>query len=315
MVLVGLAALTLRAVFISRQAGGLDADNVTVGLMARHILEGRQYAFFWGQAYLGSFEAYLAAFYFAVLGSGDIALQLAPFTTTLGFLASACRLAWDLGGARVAGLTLALLALGSLDVTLWTITPRGGYPAMVALGTLVLLLATRLTGRPGPAETRRWIVLGLAAGVGLWTHLLIGVYFVAVAGHLVLARRLRLATPGPWWGAAFFLVGSLPLWLHNVTHGFATVALAPPPRGLDPLENIRMALTFNLPKSFGARLLPRPWPLLPWPLVAVVVGVPLIALADRVRVWLRAGWAAGGRPDSVLGLLLASTALAVLLTP
>ena len=59
LVLVGLA---FRLAVIASPLGEIDGDEAVVGLMARHIaFLGELPAFYWGQPYLGSLEAFSAA--------------------------------------------------------------------------------------------------------------------------------------------------------------------------------------------------------------------------------------------------------------
>ena len=82
-------ACLLRLFIIVSPLGWLDADEAVVGLMARHILQGERPLFFWGpsQEYLGALEAYVAAGLFAVAGSSNPALKLAPGLFSVGFVA------------------------------------------------------------------------------------------------------------------------------------------------------------------------------------------------------------------------------------
>jgi hypothetical protein len=45
-----------------------NADEAIVALMARHILQGERPIFFYGQAYMGSLDAYLVALGFLLFG-------------------------------------------------------------------------------------------------------------------------------------------------------------------------------------------------------------------------------------------------------
>jgi hypothetical protein len=312
---LGAAGLAVRLAFLWRQAGELDADSATIGLMARHILAGRHYAFFWGQGYMGSVEAYVAALGFALLGAGDIALQLAPLALSAGFTVAAYVWARRLGGPPAALVTLALLAVGPPTLTLWQVTPRGGYAATLALGTVVMLIATDLGERGAGGAGRRWVALGLVAGLAFWTHLLSGVYLLAAAAYLLLRDPRRLTGRGPWLALAAFALGSLPLWLHNVANGFVTFTLLAPPRPLDLWANLSVALADSLPKLLGARALTHGEALLPVALVGVVAGVPIAALAWFGGHLARALGAGRRPPDLLAGLLLLATAGAVLLSP
>ena len=53
---------------INRNVVPFNSDEAVVALMARHILQGERPIFFYGQAYMGSADAYLVATGFWVFG-------------------------------------------------------------------------------------------------------------------------------------------------------------------------------------------------------------------------------------------------------
>src|SRR5439155_22965826 len=60
-----LFAIVLRIILIVQGWPATDSDEGTLGLMARHIAYRGEYSiFFYGQGYMGSFEAYFAAILF-----------------------------------------------------------------------------------------------------------------------------------------------------------------------------------------------------------------------------------------------------------
>ena len=62
----------------------IDADEAIVGLMAKHILEGRPWPiFYYGQYYMGSFEALLTAVVFMLFGQSNFTLKLTPLIFSL----------------------------------------------------------------------------------------------------------------------------------------------------------------------------------------------------------------------------------------
>ena len=77
---VALGLLALAAIYrlalLARGWPALDSDEAVIGLMARHILHGDRPTFFWGQNYMGPFEAYFAALLFALFGSSTFVLGL-----------------------------------------------------------------------------------------------------------------------------------------------------------------------------------------------------------------------------------------------
>jgi hypothetical protein len=195
-----------------------DSDEATFGLMALHISErGAHPIFFYGQNYMGAVEAYLAAGAFRLFGPSLFALRLSTITLSAGFLVCAYLLARLLYGRGLALATLALLAIGSHVALFLQVFTNGGYADTLIFGALLLLLAT-LLARPeaGALTQRRWRLLaygawGLAAGLGLWSDVLI-LPFILASGLLLLAFRWREALHG--MGAAVIaglVIGAIPL--------------------------------------------------------------------------------------------------------
>src|SRR5207247_2455482 len=72
-----LFAIVLRIILIVQGWPATDSDEGTLGLMARHIAYRGEYPiFFYGQGYMGSFEAYLAAILFHLFGPSLFVLEL-----------------------------------------------------------------------------------------------------------------------------------------------------------------------------------------------------------------------------------------------
>jgi hypothetical protein len=85
-----LAGLALRGWILAGPLGEVEADESVVGLMALHIQQGEQVAFYWGQPYVGSLEAYLAAAAFALLGPSNAVLKAVPGFVFLVFMSLFC---------------------------------------------------------------------------------------------------------------------------------------------------------------------------------------------------------------------------------
>lgn len=116
-----------------------DADQAIVGLMAKHISEGRAFpVFFYGQSYLPALEAYLAAPVMWVLGPTEVALKLPVVAMNI-----AAALLLLKATMRDAGLRPVLALVATLPVVLPPFVP--GTRFMEAMGGNVEpLLATML---------------------------------------------------------------------------------------------------------------------------------------------------------------------------
>ncbi|MBE0690593.1 MAG: hypothetical protein IH587_10785, partial [Anaerolineae bacterium] len=63
-----IVAIIGRILLLLSNTVSFHSDEAIVGLMARHILAGERPTFFFGQAYMGSLDAWLVALGFRLLG-------------------------------------------------------------------------------------------------------------------------------------------------------------------------------------------------------------------------------------------------------
>src|SRR5574341_1375409 len=77
-------AVALKALLLALDCVPFNADEAVVALMARHILQGERPVFFYGQAYLGSTDAWLVAGAFLIFGQRVIAIRLVQVALYLG---------------------------------------------------------------------------------------------------------------------------------------------------------------------------------------------------------------------------------------
>ena len=102
MVLLVVAAVAIaRSVVFMLPGVRFDADQAVVGLMAKHISEGRAFpVFFYGQSYLLALEAYLAAPLMWLLGPTEVALKLPALAVNLTAMLLLVWLATATSGCR-----------------------------------------------------------------------------------------------------------------------------------------------------------------------------------------------------------------------
>ena len=163
-----LLALSGKLALLGAQAFPFNADEAVVALMARHILQGERPLFFYGQAYMGSLDAFLTAGLFALFGPQVWvvrALEALLFASTITVWYFFCAEAFD--SLTVARIAVLLLAVPPVMVTLYTTVSIGGYGEALLLGSLSMLLALQI--RRGKTHPGRWLILGFTAGIGFWS--------------------------------------------------------------------------------------------------------------------------------------------------
>lgn len=289
--IVGLG-VAYRLAYVFDLAGKIDGDNAVVALMAKHILEGRHYAFFWGQSYMGSLEAYSIATAARAFGLNDLVLRGVPLAYALLYMASFHALGRRLGGEALGRVSLVLAALCPPLLAAWSSAPRGGYAEMLFLGQLALLLALSIVQEK--REDRKQVLLvalGFVAGLAFWTNLVSLGFLLTAATILFCCDRRLFVRPAAVLGVAAFVLGSLPLWLHNLRHGFDTFTLLTSSRsGASPLAAARSLLVAHGPKILGIRDLVGEQAILLPPLGWLIGGVIVFGLGWEIAARVRDLW-------------------------
>lgn len=206
------------------------ADEAVVGLMARHIVQGETPTFFYGQAYMGSLDAYLVSTGFRLLGDSVNTIRLVQMALYLSVVATGYIVAWRFSGSgRIALAAGLLLAVPTVNVTLYTTATLGGYNETLLFGNLLLLLSYDVTHEHRYSRWR-WGTLGFVGGLGWWTNGLIVAYALPVAlllSYMLFIRRIlpvRSAFGMFLLAVAAFLVGSAPWWIFDITHNGAAMS-------------------------------------------------------------------------------------------
>jgi dolichyl-phosphate-mannose-protein mannosyltransferase len=241
-----LAGAALRLWLALGPHSGVDSDEAIVGLMAFRLLHHGEIppAFFWGQNYGGSLEAFFVAPFLWLFGTSALGLR----TASIGLGLVTAWLTWRVGrrlfSVNVAAFVGLLALFWPLALVWFGTRERGFYPATAVCGMAVVLLALRIDATP--AQPRHWIALGFATGVGWWLSVNIAYYALPIAtwlvvrGHWRQVRNIAYALAAAAAGAAVWIAASF-------TRGWTT---------LDGPEVLRSSSFFERFKVFWERGLP-----------------------------------------------------------
>lgn len=235
------AAVAVRLDFMRAVRFAIDGDEAIVGLMGKHILEGRGIPiFYYGQHYMGSLEALMASLSFSLFGMTPFTLQLVPLAWSVALVPLVYLVGQSVMGRRAGLVAAILMSVPPPALIVWSSKARGGFIEIVFLGTLAIYLAT-LWFRDSPERVRYPAAVGFVVGLGWWVnnqiayaiaaigifavcHLGIGPLVGAVTGRSAPGSMRRLLVAGAV-GALSFLVGSSPYWNYNVQRGFPSAGM------------------------------------------------------------------------------------------
>ncbi len=290
-------AIGLKLWLLIAEAVPFNADEAVVGLMARHILAGRWPTFFYGQAYMGSLDATLVAGVFALLGPSVTGIRLVQIALYAGTVLTTMMLARRVTGSQGAALVTGLLmAVPTLNVTLYSTASLGGYGEALLIGNLLFLLALRIAnGKWGKAWP--WVLWGLLAGLGFWAFGLTLIYIIPTGMFLArtawqrreegqIPRNLALAAAAALVGGAPWLIwawgrGLGPLLAELMGSAIAGATPGEPLRAV--LSHIVNLLLFGVTVTFGLR---PPWAVRPLAVALLPLAVLFwIAALAGIRGW------------------------------
>jgi 4-amino-4-deoxy-L-arabinose transferase-like glycosyltransferase len=217
-----LLGLIWKVVLVVMGAFPFNADEAIVGLMGRHILQGARPIFFYGQAYMGALDAYFAALGFQIFGVEVWVIRLVQILLFLGIIATTMRIAIYLHQDHVAALLSGLLlAIPTVNFTLYTTISLGGYGESLLIGNLLLLTTLQLIR--DRKSYRKFLFWGLLAGIGFWAFGLTVIYIVPCGIALLWDLRKNPHFNTDAKEIAFLLlglgIGSCPVFIWLLEHG------------------------------------------------------------------------------------------------
>jgi hypothetical protein len=313
--LVVLVAAAWFAILLTSQTH-VHSDEAIIGLMGKHILEGRYFPFYmYGQPYNAgaAWEAYLAAVAFAFFGVGVVQLKGCILALSLITLFLFYQMCLALYGQRTALLAAIAFAVAP-SLLKWHFQVRGYSWYFLSIPALTLLFLSIESIPKG-----RWplfLLFGVVSGLSIW-GLELGATFVMALWVLFLLRR-DLSLKNALVAVGGFLLGYAPAITFNLTHHFANWnAVRERSAGglavfLRPVELSQIFLT-EMPKFFGPGTVLWYYPGKPASgfvfytiaIAAVAVAAwPFIRSPSKIVTAIRGGFVEGEEQRDLLLLLL-----------
>src|SRR6516225_821937 len=233
----------------------VHSDEAIIGLMGKHILEGRHFPFYmYSQWYNAgaAWEAYLAAVAFALFGVGVVPLKSCIVVLSLFCLFLFYRMGCALYDRRTAVFATLAFAL-TPSLLIWHFQVRGYSWYFLSIPVLTLLFASiESTTIP---KRRTLLLFGLASGLSIWCLELVAPLIAAL--WLLLILRRGISRSGALAGLIGFLLGYAPVIVFNLIYRFSNwryVAIERPGGGFSAvfqLSSWRRIFLDEMPKFFG----------------------------------------------------------------
>jgi 4-amino-4-deoxy-L-arabinose transferase-like glycosyltransferase len=267
-----LIAISIKMVLTLAELIPFNGDEAVVALMGRHILQGERPVFFYGQAYMGSLDAWLLAAAFKVLGEKVFAIRVVQTSLYLANMITLWIMAKRFFKDKlIANIAVFIASIPPVMVTTYTTATLGGYGESIVLGNIILLFGYDVIFGEKQYSWLTWLILGLIGGFAFWVLGIAGVYILSVGliglwkFKFDLIKHYLLAFGG-------FIVGSIPWWLYNISNSWLafseiTGGLIPAPSLIDRVFGISL---FSIPALLGLRM---PWSGDYFPFLFVGIGL------------------------------------------
>jgi len=281
-----------KVILLSGAVFPFNSDEAVVGLMAKHILDGERPTFFYGQAYMGSLDAWLIAAGFSVFGEKvwvirlvQVLLYLGTVVLTMYLVQLNSKSTWP---PVITGL---LMAFPVVNMMLYTTVSLGGYGESLLFGTLLLVVySLYLRKEAGSVASLGLLaVIGLISGFGFWVNGITLVYSLPVVGLVFWqskdTKQKRFNHFLAKLAALFLglLIGLIPWILYVSSNGLAVILSENLGKVVDVsgesylfslLLHLRNLVLFGVTAIFGIR---PPWGL-------EILAKPILPLA--IAAWL-----------------------------
>ncbi len=240
----------------------IDADEAIVGLMAKHILEGKDIpTFYYGQHYMGSLEAILTAGVFKLFGISNITLKVIPLLFSILLIPLMFFIGLELKNSFTAKLAAIFTAIPPVSLIIWSGKTRGGFIELVFIGALALYLTLKaLKNKVIPSNYL--ILISLILGLGWWVNNQIIFFIVPIVFvlfwkswevNLKLKEKSLFTLKNLALSLAAFIIGGLPFWVYNIKNNFVSFEMFKSAKQSDYGDHLSGLFTDSIPILLGAK--------------------------------------------------------------
>lgn len=163
-----------RFLLLSINAFPFNSDEAIVGLMAKHILDGENFIYFYGQSYMGSLDAYLVALGFLLFGEKVWVIRLIQVMLYgLVIIFSYLFVDNSFQNKKIAFVSSLFLVFPAVNVVLYTTVSLGGYGEALLFGVVSFYVAALIVkGIENHKKTNHVYlgILGFLLGIGLYVN-------------------------------------------------------------------------------------------------------------------------------------------------
>jgi 4-amino-4-deoxy-L-arabinose transferase-like glycosyltransferase len=159
---------------LSINAFPFNSDEAIVGLMAKHILDGENFIYFYGQSYMGSMDAYLVALGFLLFGEQVWVIRLIQVILYgLVILFSYLFVDVSFQNKKISFLSSLFLVFPAVNVVLYTTVSLGGYGEALLFGVASFYVAAIIVKEIENLKKINHVYLGILGflfGLGLYVN-------------------------------------------------------------------------------------------------------------------------------------------------
>lgn len=186
------------------------ADAVIIGVMADDIANGRAFPLvYYGQNYMGSIEAWITAPVFALFGPSWFGLSFAPILISCLAVIPFYLLGSSLGGKLSGSVSALLWIFSPFALSFYNISPRGCYPEILAGGATLLWWSVE-RWKAAVFTTRSFFLMGLLAGILLWTSLFAIPFLATVLLFTLISDKRGFVNKRNFVSLTGFIIGAAP---------------------------------------------------------------------------------------------------------